>query len=134
MIVVDSSVWINFFNGHADRAKDELKRLLAFGGIELLVPDLVLFEVLRGFRLERDFRQANQLLRALSVVPTGGVALAHQAAQHYRSLRAAGYTVRSPIDILLATYCIAHDHLLLHADADFHAMQRLLGLKVLEPA
>jgi len=131
MIVVDSSVWIDFFNGTHSAAKDELKRLLGHGGVELVVPDLVLFEVLRGFRLEREFLQAGQLLRSLTVRAVCDAPLALQAARNYRAMRAAGFTIKSPVDTLLGTWCVRNDYLLLHSDADFEPMERLLGLKIL---
>lgn len=123
MLVVDSGVWIDFFNGAPSPARATLRRVLADGEVEVLVPDLVLYEVLRGFL------QAQRLLQGLSVVPTGGAALATAAAGHDRALRAAGITVRSPLDVLLASYCIAQDHLLLHADRDFDAFEPLRGLR-----
>jgi predicted nucleic acid-binding protein len=93
------------------------------------VPDLVLFEVLRGFRLERDFREARALLESLDVETVGGHALALEAAQHYRSLRAAGVTVRSGVDVLIAAFCIERGYALLHRDRDFDAFERLRGLR-----
>lgn len=133
MLVVDSSVWIDFFNGvpptPARPAGGTLRRLLADGEVELLLPDLVAYEVLRGFRDERDFRQAQRLLAGVRAVDTGGAALAHAAAQHYRSLRAAGITVRSAVDVLIATYCIEHDVSLLHDDRDFEPFEQHRGLK-----
>ena len=92
--------------------------------------DLVLFEVLRGFRHERDFNAARRVLAALPVVNIGGPAEALRAAGHYRALRAAGQTIRSPIDVLLASYCIENEYALLHADRDFDALETLRGLKV----
>lgn len=130
MVVVDSSVWIDFFNGAANPARDALHRLLADGEVEIVVPDLVLFEVLRGFRHERDHREAQRLLQGLTMASTGGPALALAAAQHYRALRAQGYTVRGPIDVLLAAFCIDSDCALLHSDRDFDALEALRGLKV----
>jgi predicted nucleic acid-binding protein len=130
MILVDSSVWIDFFNGRATPAADRLADLLRDGCAPLGMPDLVLFEVLRGFRHEQDFQAARRALAALPVVEIGGEDSALRAAHHYRALRAAGITVRSPIDVLLASYCIEHDHALLHADRDFDALERLRGLKV----
>jgi predicted nucleic acid-binding protein len=130
MILVDSSVWIDFFNGRAGAPVERLADLLADGSAPLGMADLVLFEVLRGFRHEQDFQAARRTLAALSVVEIGGEAEALRAAQHYRALRAAGVTIRSPIDVLLASYCIEHDHALLHADRDFDALESLRGLKV----
>lgn len=130
MILVDSSVWIAFFNGRSVEAADRLADLLSDGSAPLGMPDLVLFEVLRGFRHEQDFQAARRTLAALPVVPIGGEDEVLRAAQHYRALRAAGITVHSPIDVLLASYCIEHDHALLHADRDFDPIERLRGLKV----
>ena len=130
MILVDSSVWIDFFNGRPGAAPEHLADLLHDGSAPLGMPDLVLFEVLRGFREEQDFHAARRILAALPVVPIGGEDEALRAAQHYRALRAQGYTVRSPIDVLLASYCIEHDHALLHSDRDFDVLESLRGLKV----
>ena len=129
MLVVDSSVWIDFFNGAASPARATLRQLLARGEAQIIVPDLVLYEVLRGFRNERHYLQAQQLLMTLTVEPTGGQALALRAAAHYRSLRAAGITVRSAIDVLLAAFCIERGYTLLHADRDFDAFEARRGLR-----
>ena len=118
MVVVDSSVWIDYFNGVWNASHATLRRLLDEGEVRLVVPDLVLFEVLRGFRHERDLRQARLLMESLSVEDTGGAAIALAAAQHYRSLRAAGITVRSALDVLVASFCIERDYALLHRDRD----------------
>ena len=129
MLVVDSSVWIDFFAARATPQRDLLRHLLDHGEVRIVVPDLVLFEVLRGFRHERDHRQARMLLESLSIEAAGGKALALEAAQHYRSLRAQGITVRSAIDVLVATFCIENDYALLHRDRDFDAFEDLRGLR-----
>ena len=129
MLVADSSVWIDFFAGRSSPARDTLRRLLSEGEVRLVVPDLVLFEVLRGFRLEREFRQARALLETLSIEVVGGADLALEAAQHYRSLRAAGVTVRSGNDVLIAAFCIDRGYALLHCDRDFDAFEHLRGLR-----
>ena len=130
MLVVDSSVWIDFFNGLERPAVGLLQHLLDRGEVRIVVPDLVLFEVLRGFRHERDLRHARQLMETLDVQSTGGAALALMAAHHYRALRSHGHTVASSIDVLLATWCIENDYALLHRDADFDAFESLRGLRV----
>jgi hypothetical protein len=130
VILVDSSVWIDFFNGRSNAAVERLADLLADGSAPLGMPDLVLFEVLRGFRHEQDFQAARRTLEALPVVDIGGEDDVLRAAGHYRALRAAGHTVRSPVDVMLASYCIEHEHALLHAERDFDAMESLRGLKV----
>ena len=130
MLVVDSSVWIDYFRGAGDTpAVTLLTQLLDHGEVRLVVPDLVLFEVLRGFRHERDFRQARLLLEGLDVEAATDPDLALSAAEHYRGLRAQGVTVRSAVDVLVATFCIERDYALLHHDGDFDAFERLRGLR-----
>ncbi|MDR1967656.1 MAG: PIN domain nuclease [Burkholderiaceae bacterium] len=130
MLVVDSSVWIDFFNARESAARDELRRLLADGHTRLVVPDLVLYEVLRGFRSERALRQARLLMQSFSVESCSNEDVALAAAEHYRHLRAKGITVRSAIDVLIAAFCIERDYLLLHNDRDFGAIAILRGLRV----
>lgn len=129
MIVADSGVWIDFFADAPHPAADRLTELLQQGEARIVVPDLVLFEVLRGFRHERDWRAARTLLESLDIETVGGHALALEAAQHYRSLRAAGITVRSSLDVLIASFCIDRGYALLHRDRDFEAFERLRGLR-----
>lgn len=129
MLVVDSSVWIDFFNGAAHPAANLLSDLLDHGEVRIVVPDLVLFEVLRGFRSEQDFRQARRLMETLDIEATAGPDLALAAAQHARSLRAQGTNVRSAIDVLVAAFCIEHDYALLHRDRDFDAFEQARGLR-----
>ena len=130
MLVVDSSVWIDFFNDRPAAACDELDRLLADGHTRLVVPDLVLYEVLRGFRHERALRQARLLLQTLSVEPCSGEDLADAAAEHYRQLRARGITIRSSIDVMIGAFCIEQDYFLLHSDRDYDAIALHRGLRV----
>ena len=129
MLVVDSSVWIDYFNDADTPACDLLDHLLQIGVVRIIVPDLVLFEVLRGFRLERDYREAKKLLESLHIEATAGHTLALVASAHYRSLRAQGFTVRGPIDVLVASFCIERDYALLHRDKDFDAFESLRGLR-----
>ena len=129
MLVVDSSVWIDFFNDVEHPAVELLDEMLGHGEVRIVVPDLVLFEVLRGFRHEHGHRQARRLMESLHVEDTGGAELALAAAQHYRSLRTQGITVRSSVDVLVASFCIENDYALLHRDRDFLAFERLRGLR-----
>ena len=131
MILVDSSVWIDFFNGASNSAVDRLDALLSDTSSTLATADLVVYEVLRGFRSSRLLADAQELLSELTQVELGGLSHAIQAADHYRALRSLGYSIRSPIDVLLASYCITHGHLLLHRDADFDVLQTLRGLQVM---
>lgn len=130
MLVVDSSVWIDFFNARDSAARVELRRLLDDGSTRLVVPDLVLYEVLRGFRQERALRQARLLLQNLSIETCGGEHLASAAAEHYRHLRSRGVTVRSSIDVMVAAFCIENDYLLLHSDHDYDGFAAHRGLRV----
>ena len=129
MLVVDSGVWIDFFNGRAGRQRDTLRRLLLEGEVRIVVPDLVFYEVLRGFRQEREFRQARALMESLGIETAGGAAVALEAAQHYRGLRSKGFTVRSGFDVLIAAFCIENGYALLHADRDFDAFEQVRGLR-----
>ena len=132
MILVDSSVWIDYFRGASNRPVEQLAAWLRGGEatVDLAVADLVVFEVMRGFVSPKAQRRSRDLLLALDIVEIGGLDNALRAAEHYGALRAQGYTVRSPIDVLLASYCIAHGHMLLHRDADFDVMAALRGLQV----
>jgi hypothetical protein len=131
MILVDSSVWIDFFRGTSNTATDQLVKLLKGGRVEVDVgvADLVIYEVMRGFEKPKDRQRAKNLLLDISMVEIGGLDNALLAAEHYNALRQSGYTIRSPIDVLLASYCITHGHLLLHRDADFDVLETLRGLK-----
>ncbi|MFG6430900.1 PIN domain nuclease [Roseateles sp. LYH14W] len=130
MVVVDSSVWIDLFAGRENGATAALEQLLNDGQTRLVLPDLVLFEVLRGFRSEGDLRIARSLLSTLPTESTGGADLAHSAADQYRRLRRLGLTIRSGIDCLIATFCIERDFALLHRDRDYDAYADHLGLQV----
>lgn len=130
MILVDASVWIDFFNGRDTREAGHLADLLNDGAAPLGMADLTLFEVLRGFRHPQDFLAARHALSGLAVIDIGGEASALAAAEHYRALRAAGISIHSPVDVLLASFCIEHGHALLHNDHDFDALETLRGLRV----
>ena len=126
MILVDSSVWIDYFRGIAKPQTDRLNALL---GAELLaVGDVVLTEVLQGFTSERDFNEGLRLLTSLSVIDVAGQDIAVQAARNFRALRALGVTPRKTIDTLIATRCIESGHALLYSDRDFDPFVDHLGL------
>jgi hypothetical protein len=132
VILVDSSVWIDYFRGTPTPQADELDRLL---GREILsTGDLILAEVLQGFTGERDFNQARKLLTSLEIVDMVGAELAIQAARNYRALRGLGVTVRKTVDTLIATCCIERDHGLLYSNRDFDPFVRHLGLVSALPA
>jgi predicted nucleic acid-binding protein len=127
VILVDSSVWIDYFRGTNSVAAESLDQLLQAEPVA--IGDLILAEVLQGFTSERDFAEARKLLTALEVVTLGGEALAIEAARNHRRLRALGFTVRKTIDTLIATWCIENDVVLLHNDRDFDAFEKHLGLR-----
>ena len=127
MIVVDSSVWIDYFNGNATAESDRLDRYL--GTQLILVGDLILAEVLQGFRRDADHRSARAALANFPVESMVGPARALRAADHYRSLRARGVTVRKTIDVMIATFCIEESHALLFSDRDFEPFVAHLGLQ-----
>jgi predicted nucleic acid-binding protein len=126
VILIDSSVWIDYFRGVATPESDRLDALLAVE--PLAIGDLMLTEVLQGFGGDRDFKRALQLLRTLTVIDIAGEDVAIQAARNYRALRGRGVTVRKTIDTLIATRCIVDGHALLYADRDFDPFVEHLGL------
>lgn len=127
MILVDSSVWIDYFRGALTPQSDTLDAML--GSEPLAIGDLILAEVLQGFDSDRDFNQARKLLGSLMVIDIGGPDIAIQAARNHRVLRSIGVTVRKTIDTLIATRCIASGHKLLYNDRDFDPFVLHLGLR-----
>lgn len=127
MILVDSSVWIDYFRGTATPQAERLDAPL--GSEPLATGDLVLTEVLQGFGSDRDFNQARKLMTSLVVVDIGGQDIAIQAAKNFRALRALGITVRKTIDTVIATRCIQSGFTLLYSDRDFDPFVQHLGLR-----
>ena len=127
MILVDSSVWIDYFRGTATPQTEKLDKLLGFE--PLAIGDLILTEVLQGFVSERDFNQAKKLLTSLVIVDLAGQSIAIQAAKNFRELRTLGITVRKTIDTVIATYCIENELPLLYSDKDFEPFVEHLGLR-----
>ena len=127
MILVDSSVWIDYFRGTDTPQTERLDALL--GTEPLAIGDLILVEVLQGFVPERDFNRARKLLGALVQVELCGQRLAIEAAKNHRALRALGVTVRKTIDTVIATRCIADGYTLLHSDRYFAPFVAHLGLR-----
>ncbi len=127
MILVDSSVWIDYFRGVVTPQTEKLDSLL---GIEpIATGDLILTEVLQGFVSDRDFNQAKQLMTSLVVVDLAGQGIAIQAARNFRALRKLGVTVRKTIDTVIATRCIESKMPLLYSDRDFDPFVEHLGLR-----
>jgi predicted nucleic acid-binding protein len=130
MILVDSSVWIAYFNGQKTAQTERLD--VSLGNSPIVMGDLILTEVLQGFQNDRDFRTARDLLLRLPFMPMGGQAMALESAANYRFLRKKGVTVRKTIDVMIGTFCIHHRLPLLHDDRDFDPMVTFLGLKTVE--
>jgi predicted nucleic acid-binding protein len=130
MIIVDSSVWIDYFNGRDISEVAMLDRLLE---TELLgVGDLILAEVLQGFRQDKDYQTAKRLLTSLKVFEMLGAQMVMKSADNFRDLRKKGITVRKTIDVMIATFCIENGHKLLFSDKDFAPFVEHLGLMAAE--
>ena len=131
MILVDSSVWINYFNGIYTWQTDLLDSYLS--NIPVIIGDLILAEVLQGFKSNKDYETAKDLLSTLPFRQIGGYNVAIQSAQNYRILRKTGVTVRKTIDVIIGTFCIMEGLLLLHDDRDFDPMVSHLSLRTPSP-
>ena len=127
MILVDSSVWINYFNGKDTWQTEILDQMLL--QIPLFTGDLVLTEVLQGFRKENEYNKAKEVMSILACKQLGGYEIAIKSAENYRKLRRKGVTVRKTIDVIIGTFCINGNIPLLHDDKDFEPMAKYLGLK-----
>lgn len=131
MIVVDTSVWIDHLRGHGELP--HVRRLrAAFGAEPILVGDLILMEVLQGAQDEPRAAKLERLLRAFYIEPMLNERIALDAARNYRLLAGRGITVRSSIDMIIATFCIEHDYPLLHNDKDYRPIVEHLGLTSVE--
>ena len=127
MIFVDSSVWVDYFNGTRSAETNYLDGLL---GIEpIAIGDMVLIEVLQGFKHDRDYGIARELLTSLKVFTLGGQDIAIKSADNFRLLRKSGVTVRKTIDVLIATFCIERKFPLLHSDKDFEPFHEYMELQ-----
>ena len=126
MILVVSSVWIAYFNGASIPQTDMLDELL--GQEVIALGDLILTEVLQGFRLDKDYNTAKDLLTSFDIFPLIGEDIAIKSADNFRMLRKKGITVRKTIDVIIATFCIEHNFSLLHCDKDFDPFSTHLDL------
>jgi predicted nucleic acid-binding protein len=131
VIIVDTTVWVDYFRGTRNLHVDWLEANLTRE--RFAVTDLILCEALQGVATESQFRTVQEELLRLAVFETGTVELAIEAATNHRRLRAAGRTVRKTIDCLIATFCLVEGHTLLHNDRDYDPFEDLLGLKVVRP-
>ncbi|HLF74882.1 MAG TPA: PIN domain nuclease [Anaerolineales bacterium] len=131
MLVIDSTVWIDYFNGVENSQTDYLDQIA--DKTPILIGDLTLAEVLQGFREDADFEKARRALGRYIQVAMVDPGLALQSARNFRLLRRKGITVRKTIDSLIATYCIENEHDFLHNDSDFDGYEKHFGLKVVHP-
>ncbi len=130
MILVDSSVWIDYFNGLKTSQTDWLDS--ALGDIPIIMGDLILTEILQGFQDDQDFKIAKNLLLNIPFMPMVGRQLAIECAVNYRLLRKKGVTVRKTIDIMIGTFCIHYKLPLLYRDMDFDPLVKFLNLKIVD--
>jgi len=128
MIIVDSTVWVDYING---KSNEETRLLEArIGQEDIGLTDLIFCEVLQGIRTEREFEEVKRELLEFSIFPSGGMEMAIESATNYQKLRAKGFTVRKTIDCWIATFCLREGHELLHRDRDFDPFESELGLRV----
>ena len=131
MVIVDTTVWVDYFQGVQNPETDWLHTELDRQRLGLT--DIIPCELLQGVRDDMVARTVERTLMKLEVFETGGVALAREAARNYRTLRSRGHTVRKTIDCLIATFCLRDEHSLLHRDRDFEPFEKLLELSVIHP-
>ena len=131
MVIVDTTVWVDYFQGAQNPETDWLNTELDRQRLGLT--DIVLCEVLQGVRDDVVAKEVERKLLKLEVFEIGGVVLAGEAARNYRALRSQGHTVRKTIDCLIATFCIRERHSLLHRDRDFDPFEKFLELSVIHP-
>jgi len=131
MIIVDTTVWVDYLRGTRTPQADWFEAQLTRERLGLT--DLILCEVLQGITTDGQFDAVQEELLKFAVFETGTVELAVEAALNYRRLRAAGRTVRKTIDSLIATFCLVEGHTLLHNDRDYDPFEDVLGLKVVHP-
>jgi predicted nucleic acid-binding protein len=127
MILIDTSVWIDYFNGQDTAETNTLNALL--GNEPLGIGDLILTEVLQGFRSDAAYRKARELLTSLTLFDMLGIENAIKSAEHFRYLRKQGITIRKTADVIIATFCIIENHTLLFSDAAFVPFVEELNLR-----
>ncbi len=131
MIIVDTTVWVDYLRGTSSPHAEWLDAHLSAERLGLT--DLILCEVLQGVGADARFDATRTELQRFEVYETGTIELAVEAATNYRRLRAAGRTVRKTIDCLIATFCLVEGHSLLHNDRDYDPFEMHLGLRVVHP-
>jgi len=127
MILVDSSVWIDYFNGVENKETDKLDTTLGFE--DIAIGDLILTEVLQGFKVDKEYRVAKDVLTSLTIFEMLGVELAIKSADNFRKLRKKGVTIRKTADVIIATTCMENKIPLLFSDKDFLPFIKHLRLR-----
>ena len=131
MVIVDTTVWIDYFRGRRTAQTQWLDH--ALGVTRMGLCDLILCEILQGTSSDADATDVLAEMSSFDLFDTGGMDLAVESARNYRRLRARGHTVRKTIDCLIATLCLREGHELLHNDRDFDPFEAVLGLRVIHP-
>ena len=129
MVIVDTTVWIDYLNGVQTPQTDWLDTEVEKQRLGLT--DLILCEILQGVKTDGQATETQRELMKFEVMPMSGIELAVAAAQNYRKLRAKGRTVRKTVDCLIATFCLTNGFTLLHNDRDFDPFEEILGLRVI---
>lgn len=127
MIVVDSSAWINKFRGIQTEAVQTLSKI---DSASILVGDIILLELLQGARMDAQAARIERLLRSFAFERMLDRELSVAAARNFRTLRGLGFTIRTSVDLIVATFCIERGHALLQDDRDFGPMAEHLGLRL----
>jgi len=129
MVMIDTSVWIDYLSGKDNQKTNQLNYLL---NNELIcIGDIILLEVLQGIRFDKEFERVSKLFHNLITHNVLNTEIAYKAAQNYRYLRAKGITIRKSVDCIISTYCIENDIILLHNDKDFIPFTKYLKLQVI---
>jgi predicted nucleic acid-binding protein len=128
LIVADSSVWIDYFNGVVSIQTNKLEDII--GKEYIALTDHILLEVLRGFKRDAEYNTVKSHLKKFPCYNALNFDMAVKCAENYRYLKSLGITIRSTIDLVIGTFCIENDIQLLHSDKDFNPLEKYLGLKV----
>ena len=131
MVIVDTTVWVDYLNGADNPETEWLDREIEREEIGLT--ELILCEVLQGVRSDREFTSLRKQLLEFAVFSSGGLEMAVEAAENFRELQRRGFTVRKTIDCWIATFCIREGYGLLHRDRDYGMFEKVLGLRVIHP-
>lgn len=129
MVLVDTSVWIDYFLGKRNKQTVTLDNL--FDTERICIGDLIITELMQGFKTKKETSSANQIISRLEYYDLVGRKIAFKAAENYRYMRQKGITIRKIIDVIIGTFCIEKQIKLLHNDRDFDPLVKFLGLEIL---